>query len=153
MSSIKEKLNSVVFLWIGFGLVLLTMIFIAAPAIEHGFEGVVNSAAIFWKRVPSWEHGNWPMFVGYMSILVGGILMGVMALSFVQPSALVEKVILLSAGVLLLLGIILVFCFKQTFFAVNGWESVRDVYWGPYVAASIACLALVCDGVALALDW
>jgi hypothetical protein len=152
MSSIREKLSSVVFLWIGFGLVLVTMVFIAAPAIEVEFEGVVNSAAIFWRRVPVWV-GNWPMFVGYMSILVGGILMGSMALSFVQPSALTEKIILLVAGGLLLLGVILVFCFKETFFAVNGWESVRDVYWGPYVAASIATLALACDGVALALDW
>lgn len=152
MSSIREKLSSVVFLWIGFGLVLVTMVFIAFPAIEVEFEGIVTSADIFWRRVPVWV-GNWPMFVGYMSILVGGILMGSMALSFVQPSALTEKIILLVAGGLLLLGVILVFCFKETFFAVNGWESVRDVYWGPYVAASIATLALACDGVALALDW
>lgn len=153
MSSFKEKLNSVVFLWIGLALAVVTMIMIAVPAID--FQGVKNSAAVFWDTMGM--KGNWPLFVGYMAILVGGILMGVMALSFVQPSALVEKIILITAGVLLIVGIVLLSSSREIFFALNEIPSsmykIYDPLPGPYIGAGLAGLALIADGVALALDW
>ncbi len=152
MSSFKEKLSSVVFLWIGFGLVVVTMIMIAVPALD--FQGVKNSADIFWDSTG--VKGNWPLFVGYMAIFVAGILMVVTALSFVQPTALVEKIILFTAGALLIVGIVLLSCSKEIFLAINGLSHMAKYYDalpGPYIGAGLAGLALVADGFAIALDW
>lgn len=156
MSSLKGKLNSVMFLWIGFGLAIVTMIMIAIPAIEIPILGIKNSAEIFWDQSPGMK-GNWPLFVGYLAILLGGLMMGFTALSFVQPSALVEKIILIAAGVLFVLGIVLLASFKEIYMSMNDItgtaQKLVDAHPGPYIGAGLAGGALVADAVALALDW
>lgn len=154
MSKLKDKLSSAVFLWIGAGLVLIAMIMIGVPAIE--VDGTRNSGQIFWDFIPTFK-GVWPMFVGYMLVLVAGLLMAVIAIPTFQPSAGVEKIILIIAGAMLVIGIVLICLFKVLFVVMNGWASsysdVLTLYPGPFIAAALALLALGCDVTALALDW
>lgn len=154
MSKLKDKISSVVFLWIGAGLAIIAMIMIGVPAIE--VDGTKNSGQIFWDFVPTFK-GVWPMFVGYMLVLVAGLLMAVIAIPTFQPSASVEKIVLIIAGAMLVLGIVLICLFKVVFVAINGWASgysdVLSLYPGPFIAAGLAFLALGCDITALALDW
>ena len=154
MSKLKDKLSSAVFLWIGAGLVLIAMIMIVVPALD--IQGIKNSGELFWNQTGLYD-GVWPMFVGYMLVLVAGLLMAVIAIPTFQPSAGVEKIILIIAGAMLVIGIVLICLFKVMFVAINGWASgygdVLTLYPGPFIAAALAFLALGCDVTALALDW
>ncbi len=155
MSKLKDKISSVVFLWIGAGLALIAMLMIPAPALSYGT--VLSSGALFWNIDNSFDYGNWTMFVGYMLILVAGLMMAALAIPTFQPAAKVEKIILIIAGSMLVVGIILLCLFRVIFLAMNGWlftmANVYTPYAGPFIAAGLAFLALGCDITALALDW
>jgi hypothetical protein len=153
MLNIKEKINNTLFLWIGVGLVVLTMIMIGIPAIE--VDGTRNSGEIFWNQVASWQ-GSWPLFLGYMLVLAAGISMGLIAIGVINIDQLMQRIILICAAVLLLIGAILMFAFKEIFLEINGWSQMANIYKtyaGPYIAGSLSVVASLSAITAIALDW
>lgn len=96
-----------------------------------------------------------------MLILVAGLALGVMALPFLVPSAKLEKIVLISAVALLVVGIVLVsltgVLYEYLNTAVIG--NPTDVFIfeynqaGYYISLIGAALASASGVVALVLDW
>ena len=82
------------------------------------------------------------------------ILNTVMALPFVQPSTSTEKIVLISAGALLLVGGVLVGLIHVLYEANNGFAPYLDNYCaGYFLALSFTAVAIAMDVIALVLDW
>lgn len=157
MSKVKDSLSSVVFMWIGVGLAIIATLMMFVPGIQGG--SIASSAAIFWGPVTAGVYsqavnvGAWPAFVGYMLILLGGLILAVLALPFVQPSAKAEKITCIVSGICLLAGAVLVFLTTTIFVSLNGLDAkLYTQLAGPYIAGSLALLALGCDVAVIILD-
>ena len=100
-----KKLSSVFYMWVGLGFGLLAVLMMFVPFVKMSGDILAAKSLFFGNEVYG---GAWPSFVGFMFILVGALMMGIMALPMIQPSSQTEKIVLISAGVLLLVGGILV---------------------------------------------
>ena len=139
-------------MWVGlgFGLLAVFMMFVPVASLAGGY--IVSAKELFWSDGLS--GGAWPSFVGYMLILVGALMMGVMALPMVQPSTQTEKIVLISAGALIIIGGALVCLIYVFYSANNGFYSYLDSYKaGYFLTLSFAAVAIAADAIALALDW
>ena len=147
-----KKLSSVFYMWfgLGFGLLAVFMMFVPIASLSGGY--IVSAKELFWGDGLS--GGAWPAFVGYMLILVGALMMGVMALPMIQPSTQTEKIVLISAGAMILIGGVLVGLIWVFYSANNGFYSYLDGYRaGYFLTLSFAAIAIAADAMALALDW
>ena len=146
-----KKLSSVFYMWVGLasGLIAVLMMFVPVAC----YSGTTLSASqMFWGN--GYNGGAWPAFVGYMLILVGAIMMGVIALPFMEPSIRAEKIVLISAGALILIGTILVGLITVEYAANNGIYQYLDyLAAGFYLSLFFSLVSLACDVVALVLDW
>ncbi|MCQ2814945.1 MAG: hypothetical protein MJ227_01455 [Bacilli bacterium] len=169
MKKIKD-LPSTVFMIIGFVLAALSVLMMFAPALKIGGNNL-NAVQLFWNEPLEGvrnrmlddinnlnvQNGAILSFVGYMLIVLGAVIMGVMALPFVQPSARGEKIVLGLAGLSLLAGMIMVFTIGNQFYSVNP-DLARfgisvTLEGGTVVAGIFAILAFGCDAFAMYLDW
>ena len=159
MNKLKEfisKLNSVVFMGIGSFLAIIAVLLMFAPGIQ-GLSEIVSSADVFFGQVGSvcFENGAWPVFVGYMLILLGALIMGIIALPIVKISSKLEKAFLFTAIASLFVGAILVMCIVPI---VTGLAPANNPSWyankpAPFVAGAFALLAAICGGIAVKYDW
>jgi len=153
----KDKLDSVVFMWISFGLVILAVLmmfvplFVAQGQTYNVVSGCFNSASGAYK-------GAWPTFVGFMLILVGGLMTGVLALPSIQPSYTGEKLVLVLASVLEVLGATLIMT-SLLWWCLLNYDNLDYVthsgYYlqaGSYIAMIFSVLAVSCNVRALLLD-
>ena len=145
----KDKLDSVVYMWISFGLIFLATLMMFVPTF------VAQSQP--YNIVTSFEFA-WPSFIGYMLILVGGLATGVLALPTVQPSYGGEKLVLLISSVLEVIGVTLVmlavvwWCLLNYGNADYVTHSGYYLHAGSYITASLSALAIACNVRALILD-
>ena len=150
----NNKLDSVVFMWIGFALAILAVLMMFVPV--YKIEGqIYNAVNGFFGSYT--EVGSWPTFVGYMLILVGGLLTAYVALPFFEPSYSGEKLLLIIASVLEAVGIALVMCAVVWYCLLNGQPELitHSGYYplaGAYITGSLSLLAIACNAYALHLD-
>ena len=145
----KDRLDSVVYMWISFGLIFLAVLMMFVPTFQA--EGQT------YNIVTSFEH-CWPSFIGYMLILVGGIMTAILALPNVQPSYDGEKLFLIVASALEVVGVALVMtCVlwwsilsygKPEYITHSGYF----IHAGSYITMSLSALAVACNVRALWLD-
>lgn len=146
-----KKLSSVFYMWVGLGFGLLAVLMMFVPVAQLAGSIVSSKELFFGNEVYG---GAWPSFVGYMFILVGALMMGIMALPMIQPSAQTEKIVLISAGALLLVGGVLVGLIHVFYEANGGFAPYLDNYCaGYFLALSFTGIALAMDVIALVLDW
>ena len=146
-----KKLSSVFYMWVGLGFGLLAVLMMFVPVAQLAGSIVSSKEMFFGNEVYG---GAWPSFVGYMFILVGALMMGVMALPMIQPSSQTEKIVLISAGALLLVGGVLVGLIHVLYEANNGFAPYLDNYCaGYFLALSFTAVAIAMDVIALVLDW
>ena len=146
-----KKLSSVFYMWVGLGFGLLAVLMMFVPVAQLAGSVVSSKELFFGNEVYG---GAWPSFVGYMFILVGALMMGVMALPMIQPSAQTEKIVLISAGALLLVGGVLVGLIHVFYEANGGFAPYLDNYCaGYFLALSFTAVAIAMDVIALVLDW
>lgn len=146
-----KKLSSVFYMWVGLGFGLLAVLMMFVPFVKMSGDILAAKSLFFGNEVYG---GAWPSFVGFMFILVGALMMGIMALPMIQPSSQTEKIVLISAGVLLLVGGILVGLIHVLYEANGGFAPYLDNYCaGYFLALSFTLVAIVMDVIALVLDW
>ena len=155
MSKFKDNVSSKVFMWIGFGLAVLAVLMMFVPGLEH-FQ-VLATKDRFWNvtgATHGFENGIWPVFVGYMLVLVGALILLVLALPFVNPQGKTELIALLVAAICLLAGAVLIYLTRIFYVTLNPKIDgmVVTQLAGPYLGGSFAVLAFACDGVAFYLD-
>lgn len=152
----KDKLDSVVYMWISFGLIVVAVLMMFVPL--YTAEGVVFSAThnggFFGNAL---HEGAWPSFIGYMLILVGGLITGVLALPFVEPSYEGEKLVLVVASILEFIGAALVMTCVVWYCLLNGQPELitHSGYYiqaGSYITMSFSVLAIACNVRAIILD-
>ena len=146
-----KKLSSVFYMWIGLALGILAVLMMFVPIASY--SGTTLAAThMFWGEGQS--GGAWPAFVGYMFILVGAIMTGVMALPIIQPTVKAEKIVLITSGALILVGVILVSLITVEYSANNGYYDYFDYFLpGYYLTLVFGLGAAGMDVVALVLDW
>jgi hypothetical protein len=155
-----KKLSSVFYMWFGFGSAIVSVLAMFLPFLIVNND--IRQATYFFFDGPlGLSLGAWPSFVGFMLILVAGLALGVMALPFLVPSAKLEKIVLISAVALLVVGIVLVsltgVLYEYLNTAVIG--NPTDVFIfeynqaGYYISLIGAALASASGVVALVLDW
>lgn len=157
LSRIKDKLNSVIFMSIGCVIAIIAVLLMFAPGLEI-INGVYSSADFFWnKDGANLSVGAWPIFVGYMLMLVGGLILGAIALPVVKISSKLEKVLLIIAILALLIGSIGIMFIKEIALLMNSvpssMYSLYSTCAGPYVAGSFGLVSAICGGISLAFDW
>ena len=145
----KDRLDSVAYMWISFGLIFLATLMMFVPTFKA--EGQT------YNIVSSFQY-CWPSFIGYMLILVGGLMTAVLALPTVQPSYGGEKLILILASVLEFIGAALVMT-CVLWFAVLRYGKPEYIthagsliHAGSYITPSLSALAICCNCRALWLD-
>ena len=152
----REKFDSVVYMWISFGLIVVAVLMMFVPL--YTAEGVVFSAThnggFFGNAL---HEGAWPSFIGYMLILVGGIITGVLALPFIQPSYQGEKLVLIAASAIECIGIALVMTCVVWYCLLNGHPELithagYTVHAGSYITTGLTILAVACNTRAILLD-
>lgn len=148
-----KKLSSVFYMWIGFaaGILAVLMMFLPCLAFNSG-NTIVSAKDLFWGEGTA--GGAWPAFVGYMLILFGSLITGILALPFIQPTVKAEKIVLISSAICLLAGAVLVGLIKVEYFANNGYYRYFSYYAaGYFITLSLAAITFICDIIALMLDW
>ena len=146
-----KKLSSVFYMWVGLGFGLLAVLMMFVPFVKMSGDILAAKSLFFGNEVYG---GAWPSFVGFMFILVGALMMGIMALPMIQPSAQTEKIVLISAGALLLVGGVLVGLIQVLYEANGGYQPYLDNYCaGFFLALSFTAVAIAMDVIALILDW
>ena len=150
-----KKLSSVFYMWVGLGFGLLAVLMMFVPFVKMSGDILAAKELFFGDRAYGGNSGGaWPSFVGFMFILVGALMMGVMALPMIQPSAQTEKIVLISAGALLLVGGVLVGLIHVLYEANGGFAPYLDNYCaGYFLALSFTAVAIAMDVMALVLDW
>lgn len=151
----RSKLSSVFYMWLAFALGLIAVLFMFTPVMVNEDLKDVAATSIFWND--GIRNGAWPAFIGYMLILAGTIASAVIALPIVQPSAKVEKIVLISAIACMVIGLVGVGLAQIEYSKFNtGFEFSLDrlkYLWGWYVTMIAGTIAVGMDCVALALDW
>lgn len=154
-NNLKEKFNSVVFMWISvvLGAVALLMMFV--PALKT-LGPVYSSVDIFWGNKTQVSESVYPVFIGYMFILLASLMTLVIALPFIKVSLKIEAATLISSCVLFAAGAFIIFFLKPITMHMNGIvDSMRQFYVqypGPYLAGSFALLAACSTVIALKYD-
>ncbi len=97
--------------------------------------------------------GAWGSFIGFMLVLLASIALAIMGLPVVQPSAKVEKIVLISSLVCLVVGGVLIGLMKVFFDCSNYNYNSSHYLWGFYVCISAVVLSVGCNIAALKLDW
>ena len=156
-SFFQEKLNSVIFMWIGVFIAIVAVLLMFAPGLVVSAR-TYSSAVLFWNRPgAAFPNGAWPVFVGYMLILVGALIMGIIALPIVTIQVKAEKICLISAISAIAIGAILIMCIRPILVGCNpnsaALANLIDCKPAPYIAGVFALLAAGCGGAALAYDW
>ena len=148
-----KNLSSVFYMWVGLGLGVLSVLMMFVPFAVYDGGTVIAARHMFWGLGES--GGAWPAFVGYMLILAGAIMMGVMALPFIQPTITAEKIVLISSGALILIGAILVGLISVEYPLMGGtfYSHLDYFHAGFYLTMVFAAGAIAMDVVALVLDW
>ena len=145
-----KKLSSVFYMWVGLGFGILAVLMMFVPTVYAA--RTLSAAQMFWGY--GQYGGAWPAFMGYMFILIGALMTGVMALPFIQPSVKTEKIVLISSLVLTLAGMILVGLIYVEYSANNGPYRYFDYFLaGYYLTLIFAAILAACDVMALVLDW
>lgn len=149
-----KKLSSVFYMWFGFGSAIVSVLAMFLPFLIVNND--IRQATYFFFDGPlGLSLGAWPSFVGFMLILVAGLALGVMALPFLVPSAKLEKIVLISAVALLVVGIVLVSLTGVLYEYLNPTDVFIFEYnqAGYYISLIGAALASASGVVALVLDW
>lgn len=148
-----KKLSSVFYMIIGLVLGLLAVLMELVPFASYDSGTVVAARHLFWGI--GTEGGAWPAFVGYMLILLGSLMMGFMALPFIQPSIKTEKIVLISAAALILVGLILACLITVEYPSLGGtYYGIFDYFLaGFYLTIVFSLGAIAMDIIALRLDW
>ena len=152
----ESRFDSVVYMWIAFGITIAATLMMFVP--QYMIEGQIMSATVnggFFGN--SLHEGAWPSFIGYMAILLGGIITGVLALPFVRVSYKMECFILLCASALELIGIALISMAVVWYCFINGQPKLIThagyvLQAGAYIADVLALLAIICNVRAILLD-
>lgn len=147
-----KKLSSIFYMWFGFGSAIIAVLAMLFPFIN--VDGSIKPATYFFFNGPGdTSIGAWPAFVGFMLILLAGLSLGTMAFPFVQPTAKVEKIVLISSFIGLVIGFFLV-AFMGVLFALFNSGVVVIVYlFGYYISLIGIGLAAIANFIALKLDW
>ena len=148
-----KRLSSVFYMWIGLGLGVLAVFMMFVPFVSYDGGTTLAARHLFWGLGQS--GGAWPAFVGYMLILVGALMTGVMALPFIQPSIKAEKIVLISSAALILVGVILVGLITVEYSLAGGMFYSHVDYFLPgfYLTIVFSAGAIAMDVIALVLDW
>lgn len=148
-----KKLSSVFYMWVGLGLGLLAVLMMLIPFARYDGNTIIAARHMFFSVGQS--GGAWPAFVGYMFILVGALMTGVMALPFIQPSIKAEKIVLISSAALIFVGAILVGLITVEYPLLGGTFYSHLDYFLPgfYLTLVFSIGAIAMDVVALVLDW
>lgn len=148
-----KNLSSVFYMWIGLGLGLLSVLMMFVPFAVYDGGTIIAARHMFWSLGES--GGAWPAFVGYMLILVGALMTGVMALPFIQPTIKAEKIVLISSAIAIFVGAILVGLVTVEYPLLGGTFYAHLDYFhaGFYLTMIFAIGAIAMDVIALVLDW
>lgn len=148
-----KNLSSVFYMWVGLGLGVLSVLMMFVPFAVYDGGTVIAARHMFWTVGES--GGAWPAFVGYMLILLGALMMGVMAMPFIQPTIGAEKIVLISSSALILIGAVLVGLISVEYPLLGGtfYSHLDYFHAGFYLTMVFACGAIAMDVVALVLDW
>ncbi len=148
-----KKLTSVFYMYFGAGCAIFAVLMMFTPFLKVD-GSVVNATKVFWNSGANTISGAWMSFVGFMLVLISGLVLFVLALPFSQPSAKVEKIVLISSLALLVIGLILVGGIALFYGSMNPVEvSSIVLYPGYYLFLVAAVLAIACNLMALVLDW
>ena len=147
-----SDLSSVFYMWVGFalGIIAVFMMFVPMAVYDGGF--IISAKTMFFGD--GYNGGAWLSFVGYMLILAASIGVAVLALPVVSPSSKVEKIVLISAIGLVLIGMVLV-ALIQAFYKMNNgaYQNFEYFHSGFYLTIFFSLAAIAMDVVALVLDW
>ena len=148
-----KKLSSVFYMGVGLGLGILSVLMMFVPFARYDGNTIIAARHMFWRVGES--GGAWPAFVGYMLILAGALMMGVMALPFIQPTIKAEKIVLISSAAAILLGAILVGLAPVEYQLLGGtfYNNFDYFHVGFYLTMVFSLGAIAMDVVALVLDW
>ena len=148
-----KNLSSVFYMWVGLGLGVLAVLMMFVPFASYDAGTIIAARHMFWSLGES--GGAWPAFVGYMLILVGALMMGVMAMPFIQPTIKAEKIVLISSAAAILLGAILVGLAPVEYQLLGGtfYNNFDYFHVGFYLTMVFSLGAIAMDVVALVLDW
>ena len=148
-----KKLSSVFYMWLGLGLGIIAVLMMFIPFACYDGGTVVAARHLFWGE--GTEGGAWPAFVGYMFILVGALAMGVMALPMIQPTIKTEKIVLITSGALILVGLILASLITVEYPLLGGtfYGHLDYLHIGFYLTLVFSLGAIAMDVIALVLDW
>lgn len=145
----ESRFDSVFYMWSSFGLAVAATLMMFVPTL------VIESQP--YNIVSAFEN-VWPSFIGYMLILLGGIITGVIALPFIQISFKLEKIVLIISTSLYCLGMALVMlCVVWYCLSVYGnadyiYHAGYYVQAGGYITAVLTVLAMCSNVRALLLD-
>ncbi len=148
-----KNLSSVFYMWVGLGLGILSVFMMFVPFAVYDGGTVIAARHMFWGLGES--GGAWPAFVGYMLILVGALMMGVMALPFIQPTIKAEKIVLIFSIGAILVGLILVGLISVEYPLLGGtfYNHLDYFHAGFYLTIVFGLGAIAMDVIALVLDW
>jgi len=157
--TLADKLSSVVFFWIAFGVACLAILGMFLPALDlshvyFGQRGIVNSTVLFFIQGPDRVDGAGAfIFVGYMLAVVGAIITMILALPITRASIKTEKTWIIVSCICFIVGGLLILFTKPIFF---GWCGIPlnqlSSYAGPYIAGTLALIAAALDIIGLKLD-
>jgi len=157
--TVLDKLSGVVFMWIAVGFGTIAVLFMFLPALLKtldlgGIYGVVDSTKLFFQ--PYDEGAGWPIFVGYMLLVVGVLLTIFIALPFFDHSYEKEKKVLLIAIICFVVGALIIFFTKPIYLGMKGKAAeqfyLNPSYAGPYLAGAFGIVAAGLDIFALNID-
>ena len=148
-----KNLSSVFYMWVGLGLGVLSVLMMFVPFAVYDGGTIIAARHMFWSLGES--GGAWPAFVGYMLILLGALMMGVMAMPFIQPTIKAEKIVLISSIAAILIGAVLVGLITVEYPLLGGtfYSNLDYFHAGFYLTMVFAIGAIVMDVIALVLDW
>ena len=147
-----KKLSSVFYMWFGFGFGILATLMMFTPIVSVSRGQILSASDMFWGM--GVYGGAWPAFIGYMLILLGSLGLALMALPFIQPSAKIEKIVLILIAISLLVGIFLIAFIYNEYSAMNGrYKGFDNFMPGYYLSIIFASIAIIATCIALKLDW
>lgn len=154
-----KKLSSIFYMWFGFGAAIVSVLSMFLPFLICD-NNVKPATYFFFNDATGTVLGAWTSFVGFMLILAAGLCLAIMALPFVQPSAKVEKIVLISSFIALIVGLFLVaftsviYTWLNTSVAAHPTTPIITlVHAGYYICLTGAGVAAICAFMALKLDW
>ena len=150
-----RKLSSVFYMWVGFGCAAVATLCMFLPFLSRE-GGSYNAIPFFYNgSFGTFENGAWASLLGFMLILAGGIALAVIALPFIQPSAKVEKIVLISSIAALVIGTVLALMLKPLYCMANDGVSyaLGSYLVGFYFTLILSLLAIASAVIALLLDW